>query len=407
MTQPAHTLDSLRGESQYGAGGNSLARHYRRFRVAERTLLTGHSHQAWPDCARDGQLAAWDAAARHVDDKWQACFEQGERVKRGFAERIGDAGGAKYAVLAASVHDLLVRFLSALPLRERPKLVTTDGEFHSLRRQLQRLEEEGIEVVRVPSADAGSVAEMLAAAVCDRTAAVLASSVLFQTGRIVRGLGAACRAARHHGAELVVDAYHQINAVPFDLEAAELQDAHVVGGGYKYCQLGEGNCFLRVPPGRVPRPVVTGWFAEFEQLEDAEHGSVAYGAGAAAYVGATYDATSHYRGARVFDFFDAEGLDPAFLRRVSVHQVGLLARAFDDLDLDPRVVLRPQDDLSGQAGFLVLRTPHAEALTRGLRSRDVWVDYRGDALRLGPAPYLSDRQLQDAVTALGELARNL
>ena len=29
--------------------------------------------------------------------------------------------------------------------------------------------------------------------------------------------------------------------------------AFVVGGGYKYCQLGEGNCFLRVPPGtRTP-----------------------------------------------------------------------------------------------------------------------------------------------------------
>ena len=25
--------------------------------------------------------------------------------------------------------------------------------------------------------------------------------------------------------------------------------AFVVGGGYKYCQLGEGNAFLRFPPG--------------------------------------------------------------------------------------------------------------------------------------------------------------
>ena len=28
---------------------NALAPHYARFRVAERLLLTGHSHQAWPD----------------------------------------------------------------------------------------------------------------------------------------------------------------------------------------------------------------------------------------------------------------------------------------------------------------------------------------------------------------------
>jgi hypothetical protein len=30
----------------------------------------------------------------------------------------------------------------------------------------------------------------------------------------------------------------------------------------------------------------------------------------------------------------------------------------------------------------------------------VWTDYRGQTLRLGPAPYLSDRQLEEAVGQL-------
>ena len=47
-----------------------------------------------------------------------------------------------------------------------------------------------------------------------------------------------------------------------------LGDAFVVGGGYKYCQLGEGNCFLRIPPDTDLRPVVTGWFSEFTALAD-------------------------------------------------------------------------------------------------------------------------------------------
>jgi kynureninase len=42
---------------------------------------------------------------------------------------------------------------------------------------------------------------------------------------------------------------------------------------------------------------------------------------------------------------------------------------------------------------------------RILRARGVWTDARGDALRLGPAPYLSDRQLLDAIGILGEVAR--
>jgi hypothetical protein len=32
-------------------------------------------------------------------------------------------------------------------------------------------------------------------------------------------------------------------------------------------------------------------------------------------------------------------------------------------------------------------------------------DCRGDVLRFGPAPYLSDRQLRDAMSALGEVVR--
>ena len=47
-----------------------------------------------------------------------------------------------------NTHELVMRFLSALDLRARPRLVTTDGEFHTLRRQLARLAEEGLEVVR-------------------------------------------------------------------------------------------------------------------------------------------------------------------------------------------------------------------------------------------------------------------
>ena len=56
------TLEALR------ASPNALARHYGRFRVAERLLLTGHSHQAWPDCGFDAQAEAWLDAARYVDE---------------------------------------------------------------------------------------------------------------------------------------------------------------------------------------------------------------------------------------------------------------------------------------------------------------------------------------------------
>ncbi len=390
--------------SLYGSP-NALAPHYSRFGVSERLLLTGHSHQAWPDCGFDGHLAAWLDAARYVDDKWEHAFDQAERVREGFARLLGDAGGG--IALAANTHDLLVRLLSALPLRTRPRLVTTDGEFHSIRRQLDRLEEEGLSVVRVPEAPLESLAARLSRAVDDRTALVLVSAVFFDTGRIARGLGDVAASCRRHGARLLVDAYHALNVVPVSLAEEGIGDAFVVGGGYKYCQLGEGNCFLRIPPDTDLRPVVTGWFSEFTALADRQRGErVVYGPGGDRFAGSTYDPTSHYRAVAVFDFFHERGLTPRLLREVSQHQVGLLASAFDALDLDPAVVSRDRDCPLGEVGgFLALRSPVATSLARSLHARGVWTDARGEVLRLGPAPYLSDRQLQDAIGVLGEVVR--
>jgi kynureninase len=395
------TLEALRGSP------NALARHYGRFRVGERLLLTGHSHQAWPDCGFEAQAEAWLDAARHVDEKWEHAFARAERVRRGFARLLDDADG-DYA-LGASTHELVVRFLSALPLRARPRIVTTDGEFHTLRRQLDRLAEERIEIVRVAHAPAAAVAERLAALVDDRTAAVMVSAVFFDDGHIAPRLGQVHAACQRVGAELLVDVYHALNVLPVSLRREGLERAFVVGGGYKYCQLGEGNCFLRIPHDCALRPVITGWFAEFDTLAAGESAPpVAYGPGAARFAGATYDPTSHYRAARVFDFFKQEELTPEFLRRVSQHQVGFLARSFDALDADSRVIARDRAvTLPELGGFLALQSARAAELCRRLRDRGVLSDYRADVLRLGPAPYLSDAQLQDAVQALGGVIKEL
>jgi kynureninase len=384
---------------------NGLAADYSRFDVANRLLLTGHSHQAWPDVAREAQLEAWDDAARQADEKWERAFAQADRVRAGFAKRIGCT--SEEIALGASTHELVVRFLSALPLSRRPRLLTTDGEFHTLRRQLDRLAEtQRVEVVKVAAEPAASLAESLAELVDDRVAAVFVSSVLFESAHIVPGLGVLARACDHAGAELLVDAYHHVNVVPFDVTREGLGGAYIVGGGYKYCQLGEGNCFLRVPPASTLLPVVTGWFSEFDTLSDRAGGGVPFGRGPARWAGATYDPVSHYRAARVFEYFDERGLTPEWLRAVNRHQVARLAERFDALGLDPHVVSRDRATAPDRfGGFLALRSTRAGELSKGLRARGVWTDFRGDVLRFGPAPYLSDAQLDAGIAALGEVAR--
>lgn len=379
-----------------------LACHYSRFRVSERLLLTGHSHQAWPDVAFEAQQQAWLDAAALVDDKWERAVEQADRVRAGFRRLLGDDAGD--IALGQNTHELVTRLLSALPLRRRPKLVTTDGEFHTIRRQLDRLAEEGLTVVKVAARPADTLAGRLADVVDDRTACVLVSSVLCQTAEIVPDMAVVMRACDREGAALLVDAYHHLNVVPFDIHSLGLDSAFVTGGGYKYCQLGEGNCFLRTPHGCRLRPVLTGWFAEFSALEHLPtSGVVQYGDGAARFAGATYDPTSHYRSAAVFAFHVEHGLTPERLREISRHQVGLLKEQFESLDIDPTIAhVEPMPE-ERRGGFLALRCARAGDVSRALRAQGVLTDFRGDLLRLGPAPYLSDDQLREA----GEAFRRL
>jgi len=366
-----------------------LAKHYTRFRVTERILLTGHSHQAWPDVAFEAQQQGWLDAAELVDDVWERAFEKANEVRRGFGRLLDDS--LDRIALAPNTHELVVRFLSALPLRKRPKLITTDGEFHTIRRQLDRLAEEGVAVVKVAAEPAGTLAERLAQKVDDRTAAVLVSAVLYTNAHIVPNLMATLGTCEQLGAELLVDAYHALNVIPFSLREEGLEGAYVVGGGYKYCQLGPGNAFLRFPADTTLRPVVTGWFSEFTDLTKAPSGRVEYGPGPARFAGATYDFTSHYRGAAVFRFFEQQRLTPKELRALSQRQIEALASA---LGIETEVALHET------GGFLALRTRDTARLHRALREHGVWTDYRGDLLRLGPAPYVTEEQLDQAANII-------
>jgi len=378
-----------------------LAHHYSRFRVAERLLLTGHSHQAWPDAGFEAQQRAWLDAADFVDDKWEKAAGQALLVKAGFARLLGDR--PEQIALGQNTHELVTRWLSALPLGERPRLVTTDGEFHSLRRQVDRLAEERIEVLKMAAWPVETLADRLAAAVTDGTAAVMVSSVLFETAAIVPGLESLAATCERHGVRLLVDAYHHLNVVPFDIRSMGLDGAFVTGGGYKYCQLGEGNCFLRVPPGTRMRPVLTGWFAEFEAMEGVPREGVAYAPGAPAFTGASYDPTSHYRAAAVFAFHAEQGLTAQRLHDINRRQVARLHAAVGQVDLEPAGGQIEAMPAERRGGFLAVRLPDAVQVAHTLRSRGVFVDARGEVLRIGPAPYLRDDQLDDAVSALGDV----
>src|SRR5439155_5090003 len=118
-----------------------------------------------------GQQRAWRDAAELVDQKWERAEAQAELVRAGFRRLLHDPVGD--IALGQNTHELVTRLLSALPLASRRTLISTDGEFHTIRRQLDRLGEENVTIVTVAARPAEALADRLAAAVHERFACVL------------------------------------------------------------------------------------------------------------------------------------------------------------------------------------------------------------------------------------------
>jgi kynureninase len=370
----------------------SLRRHYSCFLHDDRVLLTGHSHQAWPDVAREGLIEAFEDAAALADDKWGRAMAAADDVRAAVASRIG--AHADEIALGASTHELVTRLLSALDWRKRKHVVTTAGEFHSLHRQLKRLSEEGIEVSAVAIDPIDTLSERLGAAVKGDTAALMVSTVLFETSAIVPNINHAISIAHRHGATVLLDAYHAFGVVPFSI-ADYPGPVFVTAGGYKYAQWGEGCCFLRVPPECSLRPVYTGWFSDFAHLAAPRDAAIGYGARPAdRFAGSTYDPSSHYRARAVIRFFDANGLSIDRLRALSSRQTSRLIAGLEGFDV--RTPREPEK----RGGFVSVRMKGADRVVAKLRDAKIFTDSRGEIVRFGPAPYVTDDEIDRALVAL-------
>ncbi|MDI3282048.1 aminotransferase class V-fold PLP-dependent enzyme [Polyangium sp. 15x6] len=375
---------------------------YGHFLKGDRVLLTGHSHQAWPDVARAAMLEAFDDAARLVDDKWsRAVFPKMESVGRRILGRLGfDEGDA--ITFGKSTHELVTRLLSCFPLASAPRVVTTRSEFHSLHRQLSRLAEDGLRVTWVDTADRETLVDRFLEAIVPGTSLVALSAVLFEDAFVVPRIGEIAARAVEVGAVPLVDAYHAFNVVPIAWGPAK--DAlFVTAGGYKYAELGEGICFLRSPATTKLRPADTGWFADFSALEGERTEAVGYGPGGARFSGATFDATPVYRADAVLRHWDAFGLDVPALRAISLRQTRRILAKLDAAGLADRVASSRVDERRG--AFVAVRSPGAGNVVERLRAREVFVDSRGELVRIGPAPYLTDDEIDRGTIAVAEEIR--
>src|SRR5262249_32932726 len=126
--------------------------------------------------------------------------------------------------------------------------------------------------------------------------------------------------------------------------------------------------------------------------------TVGYGPGGARFLGATFDAGPVYRAEAVLAHWDRFGLTPLRLRAISLRQTGRILARFEARGRLDDVVTRR--DPACRGGFVTVRDPAAGAMVARLRARGVFVDARGDLLRIGPAPYLTDDEIDRGTDAV-------
>ncbi len=358
--------------------------------------MAAHSHHLWPDASFDGQLECWTDAARLADSKWDRIMgEVWPEAQRHVADELG-TGMPDAVVFASNTHDLLIRLVASAP---RPsggplRILTSDGEFHSARRQFARWTESGeVIVTEVTAAPFDSFSDrFLAAAAGGDHDLVMVSQVLFGSGVIFDRIDDLAGLSQPAGPWVVTDGYHAFMALDRPLGPAAANSAFYLGGGYKYVMAGEGVAFLHAPPGFGPRPPITGWFAEFDDLT-LPPGMVGYAADAMRFIGATFDPSGLYRFNAVRRMLADNGLTTA---TITAHVRALQLQLLEAIEPTPlgRAELLNGPSTGSQARFLAFRSPVAQRWSEALKHQDCITDVRADVLRIGLGLYNDEADVQ-------------
>ena len=372
----------------------------------ERLHFAAHSHHLWPDASFDGQVRAWVEANHFADRKWDLIFGEVVPEAQGHVAAELNLPSPDTVVFASNTHDFLLRIVSGAE-RRPVRILSTDGEFHSFRRQGERWEEAGEAVItRIPLHPFESFGErFVEAARGGGFDLIVVSHVFFRTGLVFDRVAELAALADPSGPWVVVDGYHGFMALPTDLSAVA-DRVFYLGGGYKYAMAGEGAAFMHAPEGFCPRPVITGWFAEFGNLTGPPNG-VQYREDAGRFWGATSDFTALYRFNGVRRMLAKAGLDTA---AVSAHALGLMRRFHDALSegragrLDEAEVLNPVGGDGAHARFLALRHPEAADWKARLLQAGIVTDVRDDVIRFGFGLYQDE---SDVERLIGTCARVL
>jgi selenocysteine lyase/cysteine desulfurase len=353
---------------------------------SDKIHMAAHSHHFWPDIAKQGHMESYQKSVELSDDKWGYIFEELVPDVQNLISGILNFSRPKDIAFAPNTHDLTSKLISCFLGRDKINILTTNCEFHSLSRQLKRMEEEDqFNIIYVDPESQNFEDDLKRNLDNQNFDLIFLSQVFFNSGTLLKNEIIEKVIELKGEAVFALDAYHGFCAVPFDIRPYE-DDIYYIAGGYKYAQAGAGVCFMTLPKNCNLRPLITGWFASFGTLEDNSTNLVAYEESGMRFWGSTIDFTPFFRFRAVWDFFNKEGIS------IEVIDQYIKKLQTEFITNNPLKKLFTNIDLSSQGHFLTLKFESADLAlkkSKELRKLGILTDFRGNRLRFGFAPYLN------------------
>lgn len=358
---------------------------------------------AWLNCAymsplMNSAVAAGDSGIRRKARPWSITppdfFGEPEETRALFGRIVGCAGDDVSIVPSAS-YGIAVAAAN-VPVAAGQEIVVLEDQFPSnvyvWRRKAEEAGARLRTVARAEAAGPNGVLDWTSAlldAIGEATAAVAVPNCLWTDGSLV-DLETVGKAARRHGAALVLDLTQSAGVMPFDVEA--VQPDFAVAATYKWLLGPYSLGFLYAAPRRqAGRPIEENWITragseDFARLVDYQD--------------------AYEPGARRYDMgersnFHLMPIAAAALRQILDWGVGRIAAT---------LAARSRDIVARAAGLGFttppeeFRAPHflglrhaggiPSTLLPALRERGVHVSVRGDSIRVTPHVYNDDEDVE-------------
>ncbi len=324
--------------------------------------------------AYEEYLSGWDTRGA----EWEHWVERAEAARAAFSRLIG-ATPAEIAV-TTSVTQGVSGVVSALDLRDRPRIVISEHEFPTVGQIAHAQELRGAEVVHVrPVADGSIPLEAFDAAIDERTALVCCTSLSFRTGHR-HDIAGITEIAHARGALVLADSYQAVGAIALDAPALGVD--FVTGGTVKYLLASAGLGFLYVRKGLLPAlvPSQTGWFAD-EDIFRMDISDYSPAPDARRFDAGTPPVPNIYGGVAGMAIVEEAGV-----AAIEAHVRGLTAHLRAGLDEIGATVVTPTEP--GARGPLTcVRVADVGALVTALAAEKIVVSAREENLRISPHLY--------------------